>query len=594
MPDVEGTATANVSINGNELSPLQYEDLFEVRVSKSTGAAAAATVKFRNAADIAPGIKVGDSLEVSVNDRSATTKPVFAGSIMSIGIEIAAGRSDLHVVAYDASLGLGNQVVYESHMNKSPADVIKAMASAAGLTSDIDAVLSTSQEHIQQFSTPHEFLSRLAHVYGCEWFVDNAKKLTVKQRVKKTSVELSPSKGLRTFSVRITAADEAKDVEVRGWDPATQAAVSGVATPSGTTALNTPAALSAARQAVSAKRAIAWPVATGSEKDAKTVADGLNARMEAAMVSGRGEVDVDARITPGVVLAISEVVPDWDGEYYVTEVDHIIGKNQPFVSRFKIGGTSPTTLVDLFGPRTGNRASSVTRMGSGVTIGVVTNIDDPDKLGRVKVKLPYISDDNETDWARVMQLGAGEERGLNLTPEVEDEVLVAFEHGELQRPFIIGGLHSVKHKPSTVTVYDDKVKERSLTTREGHHITLSDGPDAADQSILITLRGGDKTKASLYMNEEKIELIADGIPIEVKTTDANIVLTEKGDITLKGKKITLEASDSVTIKAKKFEAKTDMATDITAGSQLTLKGSTGGTLDGGAKVDIKGGMVNLN
>jgi phage gp45-like len=80
----------------------------------------------------------------------------------------------------------------------------------------------------------------------------------------------------------------------------------------------------------------------------------------------------------------------------------------------------------------------------------------------------------------------------------------------------------------------------------------------------------------------------------VKTTDANIVLTEKGDITLKGKKITLEASDSVTIKAKKFEAKTDMATDITAGSQLTLKGSTGGTLDGGAKVDIKGGMVNLN
>jgi uncharacterized protein involved in type VI secretion and phage assembly len=172
--------------------------------------------------------------------------------------------------------------------------------------------------------------------------------------------------------------------------------------------------------------------------------------------------------------------------------------------------------------------------------------------------------------------------------------VVAFEQGEIQRPFIIGGLHSARNKPSTTTTVDaNKVKERSLTTREGHHITLSDGPDAADQSIMITLRGEAQT-AKLFMSEEKVELIAEDIPIEVKTKDANIILTETGDITLKGKTITLDAENDITIKANKFEAKTDTTAEIKAGTELTLKAGAGAKLDGGAKVDIKGGMVNLN
>ena len=62
----------------------------------------------------------------------------------------------------------------------------------------------------------------------------------------------------------------------------------------------------------------------------------------------------------------------------------------------------------------------------GVTVGVVTNNQDPDGLGRVKVRFPWLSDDDESFWARVVTPMAGNGRGLYLLPEVDDEVLVAF------------------------------------------------------------------------------------------------------------------------------------------------------------------------
>ena len=109
----------------------------------------------------------------------------------------------------------------------------------------------------------------------------------------------------------------------------------------------------------------------------------------------------------------------------------------------------------------------------GVAMAIVTNNKDPDGLARVKVRLPWISDDVESDWARVVSPMAGAGRGLYILPEVDDEVLVAFEHGNPSTPYVLGGLWNGKDKPPEANS-DGKNDIRVLKSRSGHVIRLDD------------------------------------------------------------------------------------------------------------------------
>lgn len=92
----------------------------------------------------------------------------------------------------------------------------------------------------------------------------------------------------------------------------------------------------------------------------------------------------------------------------------------------------------------------------GVVIGVVTNNTDPDGLGRVKLKFPWLSDIDESTWTRIVMPMAGKDRGLHFLPEVGDEVLVAFNQGNVHDPYILGALWSKTDRPP-VTNEDGKI-----------------------------------------------------------------------------------------------------------------------------------------
>src|SRR5436305_6326639 len=153
--------------------------------------------------------------------------------------------------------------------------------------------------------------------------------------------------------------------------------------------------------------------------------------------------------------------------------------------------------MNLFDVLTDERDDLSSRI-SGVVVGVVTNNqNDPEGLGRVKVKFPWLSDEDESNWARVAAPMAGKERGFYFLPEVEDEVLVAFEHGDIRFPYVVGALWNGKDAPPASNG-DGKNNVRVIKSRSGHVVKLND--EDGKETIEIVDKSG---KNSLVVDTAK-------------------------------------------------------------------------------------------
>jgi uncharacterized protein involved in type VI secretion and phage assembly len=213
--------------------------------------------------------------------------------------------------------------------------------------------------------------------------------------------------------------------------------------------------------------------------------------------------------------------------------------------------------MNLFDVLSKDDEASATRI-SGVVVGVVTNTQDPAGLGRVKVKFPWLSSTEESFWARVATPMAGKERGFYFLPEVEDEVLMAFEHGDARFPYVLGALWNSQDKPPE---NNDKGENniRAIKSRSGHVIRLNDA--SGEEKIEIIDKSGKNT-------------------IVIDTAENTITVTSDKDITLSASRGTIK------LEAQKIEIKssTDMALEAGAGMEVKATGT----------MDVKGAMVNIN
>ncbi|HEX5721063.1 MAG TPA: phage baseplate assembly protein V [Thermoanaerobaculia bacterium] len=197
----------------------------------------------------------------------------------------------------------------------------------------------------------------------------------------------------------------------------------------------------------------------------------------------------------------------------------------------------------------------------GMVVGVVTNNQDPDGMGRVKVRFPWLSQEHESNWARMVAPMAGNDRGFYTLPEVDDEVLVAFEHGQVERPYVLGALWNGQDKPPADNA-DGENNIRVFKSRSGHVIRLDDTEGA-----------------------EKIEIAdAKGKQSLVFDTAANtITLTAEKDVVIESKDgmVKLTGKKGVEITAPDGKGK------LEANSGLEIKSPSG-------NVDVKGSIINLN
>ena len=111
---------------------------------------------------------------------------------------------------------------------------------------------------------------------------------------------------------------------------------------------------------------------------------------------------------------------------------------------------------------------------NGIVIGRVTNNVDSDNQGRIQVQFPWLGEDSEPRWCSVASIMAGTDRGLFFMPEVDDEVLVAFDHGDFDHGYVIGFTWNPQHQsPST------SPDQRMIRSREGHTVRFLDSESVA-------------------------------------------------------------------------------------------------------------------
>jgi uncharacterized protein involved in type VI secretion and phage assembly len=119
----------------------------------------------------------------------------------------------------------------------------------------------------------------------------------------------------------------------------------------------------------------------------------------------------------------------------------------------------------------------------GVVTGIVKSLDDPEGQGRINLMFPWLSESQRSSWAPVAAPMAGKERGQFYMPEIDDEVLVAFEHGDFDHPFIIGFLWNGADTPPT-----NDPHRRLIRSVNGHEIELYDPPVNAGDKGYIRLK----------------------------------------------------------------------------------------------------------
>ena len=119
----------------------------------------------------------------------------------------------------------------------------------------------------------------------------------------------------------------------------------------------------------------------------------------------------------------------------------------------------------------------------GVATGIVKNLSDPEGLGRIELEFRWLSDSMRSSWAPVAAALAGKDRGAFFMPEIDDEVLVAFEHGDVNHPYIVGFLWNGVDTPP-----ESNNQNRVIKTPGGHQLRFED--TAGAKKVILKSHGG--------------------------------------------------------------------------------------------------------
>ncbi len=533
--------------------------------------------------DITDGslFNIGKDIEVFLqqHEESDRTVSVFKGEITAI--EPSFG-DNLHAVltirGYDRSHRMNWGTKTQVFVNVTDGDIVKKIAQPYGLSMQVEDPGQVYKHVYQHNLTDMQFLHERAQRNGYEVFVDNNTLYFRKPRSGPGQVELEWGDTLRSFRPRLSLAQQVSKVVVKGWNPDDKQPVTGLAT-SSDSAPKVPATDTGGRAGQQAFGANAQELVVRrpvyNQSEAQTLAKALLDEINAGLIEADGVAIGNPKLKSGTKVKVTKVSQKFEGEYIVTAARHAYTP-EGYETHFTVQGTRPRLMSDLIENQ--SIFSDQHQFWGGVVPALVKNINDKENKGRVEVSYPWMDDTLKSGWARVATLGAGKGRGFLWMPEVNDEVLVAFENGDFNRPYIVGSLWNGKDEPPeswTDAVQGNKSQRRTLKSREGHIIRMVDGPSDKYIEIIDSAQG---TTIKLDANARTLSIDSkDAITIKTST---NLKIDTTGNI----------------------DIKSQGNTNITATGNLKVSGtgtvevSAGATLDVKANgpVTLKGAIVNIN
>ncbi|MGH8962012.1 MAG: phage baseplate assembly protein V [Jatrophihabitantaceae bacterium] len=591
------TVSPLVSVNGSPLSAAHLDALVSMRIELGLCIIGRATLRFSD-----PGYSiaesrefaVGTTVELKVNDAmTSQVQTLMSGRVTGVSLEQRGmEQPELLVTVDDGASRLTRAVKPTTYVNMSYSDVIKKLAFDAGMSADVPSEVGTSapSEYLLQTGSALSYIDRIAQRMGMIWWADADELVLKAAGTSIGTATLTAGLDLIDFSVRASGLRPTK-VNVTGWDPAQQQVITEdveAKAPDGASTFVTGYVGTGPVSGLLAGEASTGDCAPASQAEASALAASIVGDAADGAVIARGTSWGTARLKPAVTVQLSGAGPA-SGSYLLSEVEHVYS-SRGFYTRWVAGPRRPIGLVDTLGRAVPDPGLSV----SGLVVGVVSNNGDDQNLGRVKVKYTSLAGEIESAWARVVSLGAGAGRGAVFQPEVNDEVLLGFEHADSRRPVVIGALYSkVKGLPeANKIVADGKVGYRRITSRLNHVLEFADGSGPETQHVLLQVGTAQTHKLRLGADAFDVE-VADGKPVTIKAGSATFAINASGEVEISGKKVTIKADTDVVIQGLNVTTKASAKAAV-QGTQIEVKGSATTDVEASAMLTLKGGLVKIN
>ncbi len=505
----------------------------------------------------------GAEIEISAGYHG-NEEIVFKGIIIRHSLRVHKSRpSVLRIECRDKAIKLtvGRHSKYFYEVKDS--EIIEEIAGEAGLSTSVEATDSTHAQMVQFYSTDWDFILMRTEANG-KLLLSQDGELIVSAPDANGDPVLTLAYGgnILDFEAYSDVRDQYSAVQSYSWDSANQEMIEidavepSVVSPGNLVSDDLASVLS--DDPLTLKHG-------GQLKDdeLQAWADGEWMRKSFSKVRGRVRIQGIAAVKPGDVIELKGMGERFNGKAIVAGLHHEINEKN-WETDISLG-----LSAECFANNTKNiveaGASGLLPALSGLQLGLVTSLEDPDGENRIKLRIPMIDATEEGIWARVVTLDAGDNRGSFFLPEIDDEVAVGFLNDDPRNPVVLGMFNS-SAKPAPIEASDDN-HEKGFITRSEMKLVFNDELNTISietpngNSILLSDDEG-SIKVS-DENDNSITLSSDGIALE---SAADINITASGDVNIEGSNVAISA-------ATEFKAEGSSGAEVSSGGNMVVKGS---------------------
>ncbi|CAL2082306.1 type VI secretion system secreted protein VgrG [Tenacibaculum sp. 190524A05c] len=509
----------------------------------------------------------GKEIEITAGYHS-DEETIFKGIVIKHNLRIRANSAQLIIECKDEAvkmtIGRKSKYFYES----SDSDIFEEIIGEYGLSSDVESTNHTHPELVQYNASDWDFLVSRAQANGKLCFVDDGTITIAKPDISQSEIETVTFGGsLLDFDAEIDARHQVSKVAAYGWNHADQELIE-VEGKDPSVSLNGNLSSGDLTDVIGLESLELRHGGVVTDTELQDWADAKWLFQQLAKVRGRIKFQGIPSVKPNTVLKLEGVGDRFNGNVYVTGVQHVI-TNGNWVANAQFG-LSTEWFSETF-DISSKPASGLLPAIQGLQVGIVSQLEeDPDGEDRILVQIPIINNEEEGIWCRVSSPDAGENRGIYFRPEIGDEVIVGFINQDPNDAIVLGMLHS-SAKPSPITAADDN-HEKGIITRSEMKVLFDD-----DKKI-ITIETPAGKIISLDEDEGAITIEDDNSNVIVINSDG-ISMESAGDIAIK-------ASGDVNIEGTNVS--------IAANAEFKAEGSAGAEVSTSAIAVLKGSLVQIN